>query len=421
MGKVADRINECRFCNSQNLTPTLNLGTISFTGVFSKSEFPVEKTPLILSRCSNCGLVQLQHNYDFSKMYSDSYGYESHLNPSMAKHLKDKASTLQERYFSYKGNSDLVFVDIASNDGTLLQGYDVHRNSNIKLVGIDPLISNFENYYPENSTKIEKFFSKDNFFEKSTKKANLVTSNSVLYDLENPRKFAQEVFDILDWNGIWHFEQSYLPDMIETLSYDTICQEHLLYLSARDINNLVEPLGFQIIEAERNKINGGSLAITAIKSNLKYEVSKNFVSLLEEEERTGIADGSAIKRFSHQVENHKAQILKTIQDFNNLGKKIYGIGASTKGNVLLQYAGLTNELLISIGDVNVKKFGRVTPGTEIPIVDEVEILGRNSFNDIVVLVLPWHFREGILKKCENLLNMGGIVVFPFPNIEIIQR
>ena len=110
-----------------------------------------------------------------------------------------------------------------------------------------------------------------------------------------------------------------------------------------------------------------------------------------------------------------------IQDFNNLGKKIYGIGASTKGNVLLQYAGLTNELLISIGDVNVKKFGRVTPGTEIPIVDEVEILGRNSFNDIVVLVLPWHFREGILKKCENLLNMGGSVVFPFPNIEIIQR
>jgi hypothetical protein len=155
-------------------------------------------------------------------------------------------------------------VDIASNDGFLLQGYTVAGS----YVGIDPLLDNFSDYYPPAAIKIKDFFSSSTYFESTKTKAHLVTSLSVLYDINDPIQFATDVHSILEDEGIWHLEQSYVPLMVDTLSYDTICHEHLTYLRLKDIQEILTRTGFQIIDVSLNSINGGSIAVTAIKTKV---------------------------------------------------------------------------------------------------------------------------------------------------------
>ena len=227
----AFRNARCRFCRRDSIEEIFNLGDLSISGVFLYDGTEVMKLPVVLGFCKKCQLVQLKHNYDLQYVFTSSYGYESGLNSTLANHLISKASYLQERYQIYTG----IVVDIASNDGTLLSGY----SRNVINVGIDPLIPFVSDRYPDNSLKISQFFSKETFFSLVKKKARLVTSNSVIYDLDDPIMFAKDINEILEDNGIWHFEQSYLPTMLQKMSIDTICHEHLLYLSYENIEYIL--------------------------------------------------------------------------------------------------------------------------------------------------------------------------------------
>jgi hypothetical protein len=403
----------CRICNSMSREVILDFGDMSLTGVFTERGADVPEAPLCLIRCSDCGLVQLAHTYESSSLYGETYGYESHLNNGMALHLKRRAKILESRYLSQLPNP--IIVDIASNDGTLLSGYE---NPNSKLVGIDPLISVVSNHYPVGATKIPQFFSASAYHDQGLGKANLVTSMAVLYDLEHPATFASDIYEILDEGGIWHFEQSYLPTMIKTLSYDTICHEHLLYLSLHDILRISQASGFQLLDASLNSANGGSISVTAIKSESQIESSPFVKYLLQKEISEGLADGSMIRDFAIQSQEHKIQLRELIQDYREAGFLINGLGASTKGNVLLQWLGLDSAVISSIGDVNSRKYGKQTPGTGIPIVPEETILQEANPKSLTI-VLPWHFRDGIISKSTSLLERGGSLLFPLPQIEVV--
>ena len=306
-------------------------------------------------------------------------------------------------------------VDIASNDGTLLSGY----SSKIRTMGIDPLISNFANCYPENTIKVEEFFSSDSFFKYTPVKANLVTSLSVLYDIDSPINFAQSVSNILLPDGIWHFEQSYLPLMVDTLSYDTICHEHLTYLRLHDIKSIVESAGMQILDVTLNSINGGSIAVTAINSRKPVEVSPYIDFLINAEITSGYTSNEALNSFAKKAIEHKNSLQQLIFEYSTSGYNIVGLGASTKGNVLLQWLGMTPEVISCIGEINPKKFGKECPGSGVPIVSEREILAEAN-EKTIALVLPWHFREGIIRNCEELLRKDGRLLFPLPRIEIVN-
>ena len=403
----------CRICSSSEREEILNFGDMALTGVFTDNGAKVPEAPLCLIRCSNCGLVQLAHTYESSSLYGETYGYESHLNNGMALHLKRRAKILESRFLSQLPNP--IIVDIASNDGTLLSGYE---NPNAKLVGIDPLISVVSDHYPVGATKIPQFFSATAYREEGLSKANLVTSMAVLYDLESPATFAADIYEILDEGGVWHFEQSYLPTMIKTLSYDTICHEHLLYLSLHDILRISQESGFQLLDASLNSANGGSISVTAIKSESQIESSPFVKYLLQKEVSDGLADGSMIRDFAIHAVEHKIQLRALIRNYQDAGFLINGLGASTKGNVLLQWLGLDSDVISSIGDVNSRKYGRQTPGTGIPIVPEKNILQEASPKSLT-LVLPWHFRDGIISKSTLLLERGGSLLFPLPQIEVV--
>ena len=414
MSEISSAAKSCRICESENLEQILDFKSMALTGVFLQDGRNVPSEPLVLMRCKDCSLVQLGHSYSLKELYGESYGYESHLNRGMVEHLQRKARILEKKFLRNKVS---IIVDIAANDGTFLAG--IEGLDHIK-VGIDPLINLVSNYFPKNSVKIPEFFTKEIYWDNFDRPCHLVTSMSVLYDLENPQLFVSDIADILDENGIWHFEQSYLPSMVETLSYDTICHEHLLYLSMHNIQRLLANAGLQILDASLNSTNGGSIAVTAIKSKSKVDPPPFVNFLLRKEVSEGYQSGVRMHQFAKEADLHRIELLRLLQELRAQGQQIVALGASTKGNVLLQWLEADESLIQTIGDVNIRKFGRRTPGTNIPIIDE-KIIGEEATEKTIALVLPWHFRDGIVSRSELIFSKGGSLLFPLPRIEIVAN
>jgi hypothetical protein len=406
---------KCRICTSQNIESFLDLGVLALTGKYADPGISIDKQPLNLGKCLNCGLVQLMDNFVNTDLYGAGYGYESHLNNSMKSHLQSTAKYIENRF---KPSKNDIIVDVASNDGTLLSGYSVDAK---KLIGIDPLINIFANKYPDGAVKINEFFSKEAYFKNADQKAKIITSFSVFYDLEDPIKFSQHIENILEEDGVWVLEQSYLPTMISSLGFDTICHEHLLYLSLSDFDRIFKQVGLEIFEAKLNNINGGSIQLYVKKStNSSYTVSPYVEWLLHWENSSGVNSFDSCKVFAKNVKDYSLRLRKLIESYKDLGYFIFGLGASTKGNVLLQYCNL-GELIEEIGEVNPKKFGKVTPGTNIPIVNQDKLIGPQNLDTTnqLGLIIPWHFRNSIKNSAEHYLSKGGSLLVPLPFPEII--
>jgi len=407
------QIEACRISKSKNLVSVLNLGFQSLTGVFPKTaDQKVTVGPLELVWCPDSGLLQLKHSYEPSEMYGDNYGYRSGLNQSMVTHLTDKVAYL-ERLFPLKAGD--VVVDIGSNDCTTLKAY---QTKDIRRIGIDPTGSKFAEYYPKEVTLVSDFFSADAYRSVESRPARIVSSISMFYDLESPVAFAQQVESILADDGVWHFEQSYMPSMLRTNSYDTICHEHLEYYSLGAVKLILERAGLRLVDVVMNAVNGGSFAVTAAKaSNKSIKANLAVINwLLEQEDRMGLNTPKPYRDFEERVFRHRDDLTRLIRTLNADGKKILGYGASTKGNVTLQFCGLTAADIPAIAEVNPEKYGCVTPGSHIPIVSEAD---AKAMKPDYFLVLPWHFKDGIVRREKEFLANGGKMIFPFPEIEII--
>jgi SAM-dependent methyltransferase len=331
----------------------------------------------------------------------------------MVNHLREKVHRLLDLYPAKPG--DLV-LDIGSNDGTLLSFYPPQG---LTVVGIDPTASKFARFYPAHVRVISEFFSGELFRQSfGTKRAHIVTSIAMFYDLENPLKFMREVASILDDDGIWHFEMSYLPELLRTMGYDTICHEHLEYYAMRQIKWMTDRCGLKILGAELNQINGGSFAVTtAHRSSSHPENIGRIEELLRYEEMARLGTVTEHRAFEASVERHKGKLLDLLRSLKQQKQTVVGYGASTKGNVLLQHCGITSELLPAIAEVNEDKFGCFTPGTNIPIVSEAE---AHAMKPDYLFVLPWHFRDNLVQREQAFLNRGGKMIFPLPEIQIVQ-
>jgi NDP-4-keto-2,6-dideoxyhexose 3-C-methyltransferase len=417
MASHAD-VDRCRVCGNPQLDQLLSLGVQALTGVFPRSrEEAVTAGPVDLVKCAErpggetCGLVQLRQTYSKDEMYGGGrYGYHSGLNASMVRHLQGKVADVLKRVRVGKG--DLV-VDIGSNDCTLLKAYPENGPD---LVGIDPTAEQFRRFYPARIELIADFFSADLLRRRFPgRKAKIVTSIAMFYDLDAPMDFVADVRDSLADDGVWIVEQSYLPAMVEANAYDTICQEHLEYYGARQMRWMMERAGLKIVAIERNAINGGSFSLTIAKKAAPYpECTAELAAFLRAE--ASYAGPEPYRAFAAAVARHREELVAFLTRARAEGKTILGYGASTKGNVILQYCGLTAEELPLIGEVNPDKFGAFTPGTLIPIVPEAEVRSRKPD---YLLVLPWHFRDFIVEKEAPYLRAGGKLVFPLPEMKVV--
>jgi hypothetical protein len=405
-------LKKCRISGSENLITVLSLGDQVLTGVFPKSKNEnITKGPLDLVWCPDSGLLQMKHSYSLDEMYGDNYGYRSGLNASMVSHLTNKIKFL-ERLVPLNEN-DLV-IDIGSNDATSLKAYSgKHRK-----VGIDPTGSKFKEFYTNDISLIPDFFSAQTFKNSfPNEKAKIITSIAMFYDLERPADFVRDIEACLSEDGIWHFEQSYMPSMLRTNAYDTVCHEHLEFYSFKVVKNLLESCGMRVIDVQMNAINGGSFALTASKSSSSFISNTPIINwMLQQEDEMGLDTPKPYRDFEERVFKHRKNLTDLINALVADNKKVFGYGASTKGNVLLQFCGFTTEQIPYIAEVNETKFGSFTPGTNIPIISEKE---AHAMKPDYFLVLPWHFKNSILEREKEYLAGGGKFIFPLPEIEII--
>jgi len=412
MKKLYKKISKCRISDDKNLKLVGKIGPLTLTGIFPKQiNKKIISTPVDIMFSKKSKLLQLNHNYNENELFGKNYGYRSGLNHQMMGHLKEKSNYLQKRY---KILSDMEILDIGSNDGTFLSFF----NHKIKKTGIDPTAKKFSEYYQKNITIIANLFTKDSIKTFKNDKFDLITSVAMFYDLRNPLEFLKNIERILKKDGILHIEIAYLPDILSTLSFDTFCQEHLTYFSYISFNNLIKQSDFKILDFSRNSVNGGSINFDLCFKKSKHKVNTiKLNKLYKYEKKIKIDELNTFKLFFIDIKKRSTVIIKKLKELKKTSK-IYGFGASTKGNVLLQFCKIDNKILDGIYDVNKDKFNSYTPGSNIKIISEKYI--KKDQPDYV-LFLIWHFKETIKQKIKTLKLKNTKFIYPFPNFKIIKK
>jgi SAM-dependent methyltransferase len=411
----------CRVCGSSALKKVISLDSQHLQGSFIKKGKelpPMRKIPLDLVRCNPeedenaCGLLQMAHSVPPEILYA-AYWYRSGTNQTMRDHLAEIAKSSQEIIKKDKA----IVLDIGCNDGTLLKNYP---DQYIKY-GIDPsdVASNIDGEFQI----IRDLFPSEKLLSKlGDGKFDVITSIAMFYDLEDPVNFARNIRDILAKNGIWVFEMSYMPLMLEMNSYDTICHEHLEYYSLSVIENILKRASLRLIKTEINDINGGSIRCYVTHHDF-FDYDDNLwmeqISELRKKEFDLALDtDEPYKNFQASIETHRAQLIKLIQKIFSEGKRIHIYGASTKGNTILQWCGLDEKVIDFAAERNPDKYGALTLGTNIPIISEAESRGLNPD---YYLVLPWHFKKEFISREVEMINAGVGFIFPLPDLEVIKK
>jgi len=407
-------VKRCRSCGSAEIAPVLDLGVQSLSGTFRSSNLDhIVSGPLALVSCKCCSLVQLKHSYPLGEMYNEGYGYRSGITAYMTSHL---AGVVHYALSKVALRSQDCVLDIGSNDGTLLSQYNGYQCS---MLGADPVATKYLELYPTGARVITDFFTAQSYFSMETRRAKVVTSISMFYDLEDPVKFARDVSAVLDNEGVWVFEQSYLPAMLRQNSYDTICHEHLEYYSLFAIDRILKAAGLEILDVTQNEVNGGSIRVAAVhaESTIAKNVSPVVDWLMQQEVRHNIDATSGFLEFERNINRQREDLVSLLSSLKAAGKRVVGYGASTKGNVILQYCGISTDLLECIGDITPFKDGTFTPGSHIPIVsmDAAKALKPDYF-----LVLPWAFRNDIISREKSLIDRGAKFIFPLPFVEVVN-
>lgn len=414
--------DHCRICGNRDLIEITDLGNHSLSGRFPFKDEPTPLiAPLVLMKCNDlsgqkcCGLVQLKHNVSPEELYFHNYGYRSGLNATMTQHLKNMATEISQKIGPL--TKDDIILDIGSNDCTLLKSYPYPPDM-VKYFGIDPTGRQFAQYYPPYVTLVKEFFNYDNFNGTfPDQKAKIITSISMFYDLPSPIDFMRDIKKILHPDGLWILEQSYIIRMLETLSFDTVCHEHLEYYAMKQMEWMADLVGLKIVDVTTNDCNGGSFRLTMSHKESNYVSQQDHINQLHKLEETfGLDTMMPYLKFNRECLRVKKDLTDLLTGYKQQGKQIYLYGASTKGNTLLQYFGIDKTIVTAAAERNVEKYGRRTPQTDIPIIPEQEM--RKNKPD-VLLVLPWHFKKEFIEREQEYLKSGGIMVFPMPKLEVI--
>lgn len=412
----------CRI-SGEPLVPLFDLGNLYMSDFIAKDSSPrIPQVPLKMCLAPLSGLVQLAHTAPSDDMYS-TYWYRSGTNATMTKELQDIALSGQQTMKTVSGD---VWLDIGCNDGTLLSFLD----PSLTRIGIDPA----KNGYKELSQKhanvvVSDYFTAESYRKSGfgDKKAKVITSIAMFYDLENPHDFVRDIEETLDDNGLWILQMSYLPLMLKQLAFDNICHEHLEYYTLLSLEYLLAAHGLTVVDCQLNDVNGGSFRVYIRKTKADKttfatapyrdvaEMRTN--SIRVNEECLDLKNPETYMKFYKDIVELKNQTVAFIKAEKAKGKKIWGYGASTKGNTLLQWFGLDSSLVDAIAERSPSKFGLKTAGSNIPIASEEDM--RAARPDYL-LVLPWHFIAEFRKREIAFMKEGGAFIVPCPAFEIIK-
>tara|TARA_Y100000310_G_scaffold204358_1_gene204622 strand:- start:10587 stop:12752 length:2166 start_codon:yes stop_codon:yes gene_type:complete len=391
-----EAIKECRVCGSNDLEDLFSLGNLCISTFVKNKGDNIGKAPLDLIWCNKCTLVQLKHTAPQELLYSGHYWYKSGLNKVIINDLEEITKVGSEMVGLKDGD---VVLDIGANDGTLLSFYP----EKIVKVGCEPATNLVEDMKKKANLAITDFWSYDAYKEKvGDRKAKIVTAIGMFYDMDDPNQFIGDAAKILDDDGVFIAQLMTSKPMLDKNDVGNICHEHIEYYSYLSLKELFERNGLEIFKVEENSINGGSYRLFArhLKSG-SIDYSEN---LTKED----------YMQFYERIERNKRECLELVNSILAEGKKIYGYAASTKGNTILQYYGLTDKEVKGIAEISEEKFGMYSVGSEIEIIKEDEAKKDADY----FLVLPFAFKDAFIKREQKWLKEGGKFIFSTPKVEV---
>ena len=408
-------IEKCRICYNDSINEVLKLEPqyVATTFVTNNENNPMAKIkiPLTLILCKKCGLVQLKETVRPDLLYKN-YFYRTAINDTMKRDLQDVVNYAVE---NVKTEKDDVVVDIGANDCTMLSMYPDH----LKKFGIEPATNIDWSHVNKSITIVNNYFSKDTVLKATNgKKAKIISATAVFYDFDDPNIATKDIKDVLHEDGVCVIQVSYLLDTIRDMNFYDVVHEHLEYYSLKSINYLMERNGLKIIDATTNFVNGGSLRVLVTHKENSRPKSKRYKEILYEDKKWNLEELDTYVQYEHKIKD----IIKKSREFivNEIenGGAVIGLGASTKGNVLLQICRIGKDLLPYISDRNKEKVGLRTLGTDIEIISEEK---AREINPSAMLVIPWNFKEEILSREQNFIQKGGKMLFLMPKPYIVDN
>jgi SAM-dependent methyltransferase len=408
---MSSAIQQCRACGQRNLNLILSLGRTPLANALRTADQlsdMEEIYPLDLVWCPNCTLVQITETVPPEKLFGE-YLYFSSFSDTAVQHAEEITGRLsQERHL----NNNSLVIEIASNDGYLLQNY---RQQGIPVLGIEPA-SNIARAAEERGVPtINEFFDEavGHRLRDQGQTADVLHANNVFAHVADQNSFASGLAALLKSDGVAVIEVPYVKDLIDQCEFDTIYHEHLCYFSLTALNFLFRQHGLFIVDVERLLIHGGSLRIFVGKRD---EPSESVRSLLREEAAWGVDQFSFYVNFGERVTRLRNDLRELLNKLKVEGKHIAAYGASAKGSTLLNYCGIGSETLDFVVDRSTVKQEYYTPGTHLPIYDPAKLL--EAMPDYVLL-LTWNFADEILAQQAEYRRQGGKFIVPIPKVQVV--
>lgn len=394
------------------LTELFSLGDL-YVSDFVTEQKDLTSSNLTMYLDEQSGLVQLGESIDYDKLYR-KYWYSSGTNETMRKELRKVVEDV-----SYVTAPDGAWLDIGCNDGTLLEFVP----KSMERVGCDP--SDVAGDSLGDHSLVNDYFTKENVEKYG--KFKVITAIAMFYDLIDPVRFLRDIYDVLEDDGVFVIQMSYLPLMIKQLAFDNIVAEHLCYYTLQSLMYFLRQANLKVVDCKLNDVNGGSFVVHIQKTCATIEsyatapyrdvANWRIDATLEMEDCQGMNSVWTYRYFFEDIQRLKQRTVEFITNAVAKGKTVYGLGASTKGNTLLQYYGLDSSLITAISERQPKKHGLRTVGTDIPICSEEEL---REANPDYVLVLPWHFIHELKDREKDYLAGGGKFIVPCPKFEVIE-
>lgn len=411
-------IDRCRACKSTDLTTVIDLGE-QYVSDHIEPGGETVVAPVEVVLCEGCGLVQLRHTVDPEWLFNDDYGFKSGVNESMVEALGEVASAAL-------GAVDLpeetTILDIGCNDGTLLDVFGTQVDDILgvgaRLVGFEPVWSVASQAFEYTPNIYEQFFDADYYLERHGP-ADLITSIAMFYSVDDPNEFVAGVRECLAEDGVWVLQMGYNPMVLKRNAFDTFCHHHIEYYSLITFKRLIERHGLEVFDVTVNDVNEGSFRVFVRHRGADVEQTSAMHERVEahraRERQLGILKKEPWERLAGRADRRRAETMQFIEDAVARGETVHAYGASTKGNVLLQYYGLDAELIEAAAERDERKYGKVTAGTDIPIIPEDESRPEADY----YLVLPWHLMDGFIEREAEWLRDGGVFIKPLPDFELI--
>jgi SAM-dependent methyltransferase len=405
----------CRFCQKELTHVFADLGTAPPTNSFLKQKQLEEGEiyyPLKVFVCDNCFLVQIDEVKCSVEIFSDEYVYFSSVSKSWLGHSKRYVETMTSRLGL---NMDSLVIEIASNDGYLLQYV---KEKGIPCLGIEPTTCTANVATAKGIPVIDKFFGTELalYLKNKGQQADLLLGNNVLAHVPDINDFVAGLKIALKPNGTITMEFPHLMRLIEGKQFDTIYHEHFSYLSFGTVCRIFDTHGLKIYDVEELPTHGGSLRIFAKHAeNNVISISDNVINLLSEEKRHGMTTLDYYNNFSLSMEKIKIDFLRFLIDRKASGEHVAAYGAAAKGNTLLNFCGIKADLIDFVSDRAESKQGKYLPGSRIPVYSENEIKKRKP--DYIV-IFPWNIRDEIENQLDYVKNWNGKFVTIIPELKI---